>query len=290
MKTLSIFNRNLISSLSVSCSLLVLLIGFSACEDVVEIQVPEASPQLVVDGSISNRAGRQEVKLSWSTAYFEESTPPLVQNAQVLLKDDEGREELMQLDEKGTYYTDIPGEVGRSYWLEISLEDGRAYRSMPETLFPVSAINGVQVVREDEEEEPDEEGKFGYSVLLTSYQPLDEVNFYRWKVYVNDTLESKADDLSFARDDFVSEQVIDVEIFGDLMRPGDKVRVEQLSITERYYDFLTVLFQQTVFVGGLFDPPPAPIRGNIVNKDDQADFALGYFYAAAIEEGETVIE
>lgn len=146
------------------------------------------------------------------------------------------------------------------------------------------------MIREEEEEEPDEEGKFGYSVLLDADEPEDEVNFYRWKIYVNDTLESMADDLSFARDDFVNEEVRDLEIFAYLMRQGDRVRVEQLSITERYYDFLNVLFQQTVFVEGLFDPPPAPIVGNVISTSEENERALGYFYAAAIEEGETVIE
>ena len=263
---------------------------FFSCEEVVDLKVPETSPQLVVDGSISNRTGLHTVKLSWSTAYFEETDPPAIEDAEVILHDDQGRQEILQHEPGGRYVTETPGVIGNTYWITIRLTDGRAYQSLPEELHPVAPVLGVKVIREDEDEEPDEEGKVGYSVLLDADEPGEEVNFYRWKIYVNDTLESKADDLSFARDDFVNEEVRDVEIFADLMRQGDRVRVEQLSITERYYDFLTVLFQQTVFVGGLFDPPPAPIVGNVVNSKDENVRALGYFYASAIEEGETVIE
>ena len=263
---------------------------FFSCEEVVDLKVPETSPQLVVDGSITNRPGLQVVKLSWSTAYFEETAPPVVEDAQIILRDNQGRSETLRHEPGGRYVTETPGIVGNTYWIEITLSDGRAFQSLPEELFPVAPVKGIKVIREDEEEEPDEEGKVGYSVLLDADEPGDEVNFYRWKVYVNDTLEAKADDLSFARDDFVNEEVRDVEIFADLMRHGDHVRVEQMSITERYYDFLTVLFQQTVFVGGLFDPPPAPIVGNVVSTSEESERALGYFYATAIEEGETVIE
>ena len=261
-----------------------------SCEDVIELQVPESTAQLVVEGSITNMNQRQRIKLSWSTPYFEESAPPAVQNAQVRLIDDVDRNEVLQEEVSGTFFTDIPGEIGRTYFIEISLDNGKSYRSEAETLFPVSEIDDMKVVREDPEEELDEEGKAGYDILITAYVPPNEANFYRWKVYVNDTLENKPDDLAFARDDFVSEQVVDVEIFSDLMRQGDSVRVEQMSITESYYDFLTVLFQQTVFTGGLFDPPPAPIRGNVRNIADEQDYALGYFHASAVEVAQTKIE
>ena len=269
-----------------------LLIGslITACEDVIELNVPESSPQLVVEGSITNKKDRQRIRLSWSTPYFDESTPPHVQNAQVRLIDDLDRNEVLNEEVPGTFYTDIPGEIGRTYFIEITLDNGKTFRSDAETLFPVSEIEDMKVVREDPEEALDEEGKAGYDILITAYVPPNEANFYRWKVYVNDTLESKPDDLAFARDDFVSEQVVDVEIFSDLMRPGDSVRLEQMSITESYYDFLSILFQQTVFTGGLFDPPPAPIRGNVRNIMDEQDVALGYFHASAVEVARTKIE
>ncbi|MEM9721309.1 MAG: DUF4249 domain-containing protein [Bacteroidota bacterium] len=262
----------------------------TSCEDVIELDVPESRPQLVVEGSITNTEGRQRIKLSWSTPYFEESTPPPVVNAQVRLIDNVNRNELLQEEVTGTFFTDISGKIGNSYSITITLEDGRIYRSDPETLFPVTQIDHIKVVREDPEEELDEEGKAGYKVLITAFVPPEERNFYRWKIYVNDTLENKPDDLAFARDDFVNEQVIDVEIFSDYMRQGDSVRVEQMSITESYYDFLSVLFQQTVFTGGLFDPPPAPIDGNIRNLADEQDYALGYFHASAVVQARTKIE
>ncbi len=268
------------------------LILFTSCQDVVEINVPEEAPRLVVEGGITTLPGPQMVKLSYSTQYFETTEPPAVTNAQVILRDDIGREEtlVMMNTQPGVYVTNTPGEVGRTYTLDIMLEGGIHYRSDPETLFKVSDITAIDYDIVDLDEEPDEDGTRDYVVLLSAREPQDETNFYRWKVFVNDELVGDPEDLAFARDDFVGEFVIDVEIFQGEMKPGDSVRVQQLSITESYYDFLAVLFEQTAFIGGLFDPPPAPIRGNIRNVDDPNDYGLGYFNASDIDVAEMVIE
>jgi len=272
---------------------LVLFLSFMmGCEDVIEINVPDEEPRLVVEGSITTLPGPQTVKLTYSTQYFETTTPPPVTDAQVILRDDQGREDqLVMIDSlPGVYYTHTPGEIGRAYTLDIILPDGRQYRSDSEVLSKVSDITALNYDIADQDEEPQEDGRRRYTLLLSAIEPQDERNFYRWKVFINDKLVGDPEDLAFARDDFVGEFVIDVEIYEGRMTPGDRVRVQQLSITESYYDFLAVLFEQTAFIGGLFDPPPAPIRGNIRNVDDPNDYGLGYFNASDVDVAEIVIE
>ncbi len=264
----------------------------AGCEDVIEIDVPDEEPRLVVEGSITTLPGPQTVKLTYSTQYFETTLPPPVTDAQVILRDDQGREDQLAMVDTlpGVYYTYIPGEVGKAYTLDIILPDGRQYRSDAELITAVSDITALDYELVDPDEEPEEDGTRDYTLLLSAREPQDERNFYRWKVFINDKLVGDPEDLAFARDDFIGEFVIDVEIFRGEMRPGDSVQVQQLSITESYYDFLAVLFEQTAFIGGLFDPPPAPIRGNIRNVDDPNDYGLGYFNASDIDVAAIVIE
>jgi len=271
--------------------LLTIVYLFVGCEDVITIDVPEEDAILVVEGRITDQPGRQEVKLTYSTAYFDTASPPPATGLSVRLSDDQGREEMLQEDltKPGIYVTEVPGEVGHSYVLEVTLADGRVYRSNPEMLSAVSEITSLDWEVTDPDEEPDEDGTTDYSILLSSREPPDETNFYRWRIFINDSLQGEPEDLAFARDDFVNEFVRNIEIYIGDMKPGDKVRVEQLGITESYFDFLNILFSQTAFQGGLFDSPPAPIESNIRNIDDDQDYALGYFYAAGMSVDSLVI-
>jgi hypothetical protein len=68
----------------------------------------------------------------------------------------------------------------------------------------------------------------------------------------------------------------------DASDTGDVYLVELSSISPEGYKFLEILQQQTVQVGSTFDPPPAPIFGNIVNADDPNRLGLGYFFASKL--------
>jgi len=58
------------------------------------------------------------------------------------------------------------------------------------------------------------------------------------------------------------------------------VRIEQLAISQDAYLFFNLVNNQLSITGDIFDPPPATIRGNILNIDDPEEVVLGYFFAA----------
>ena len=262
--------------------------GLSACEDVVDLNVPQIEPRLVVQGSITDQP-TQEIRLTFSADYFNSNDPVPAAGATVELSDESG--EVFSFVENptasGIYQYEGEGVVGKTYTLNILLNDGRQFRSNPETLLRVSEITGAGYIKDD---------GFGndsdstYVVLLSAIEPQDTRDFYRWKIFRNDTLLSDPEDLSFARDDFVNEVVVAVELYrGNDIGMGDSIRVQQLSITESYFEFLNTLFTQTAFRGGIFDTPPAPIKGNVFNVTEPSDYALGYFNASAVNEAEFTI-
>jgi len=77
-------------NIKISLVLLLILFFLSSCQDVVDLEVPDGEVQLVVDGWLTNQTGEKQVMLSTTANYFDNSTSPLVENAFVVLNDDEG--------------------------------------------------------------------------------------------------------------------------------------------------------------------------------------------------------
>ena len=52
-------------------------------------------------------------------------------------------------------------------------------------------------------------------------------------------------------------------------------------MTQNAYNYWFEIDEIANNVGGLFDTPPATIRGNIYNINDESELVLGYFEASA---------
>ena len=73
-------------SLIYSVLLLAILLGSTACEEVIELEVSNGDPVMVIEGSITNQAlAPAQVKLSMSGSYFEPGDYPAVEGAEVVL-------------------------------------------------------------------------------------------------------------------------------------------------------------------------------------------------------------
>ena len=60
------------------------------------------------------------------------------------------------------------------------------------------------------------------------------------------------------------------------------VTVEQHSLTKEAFRFFQVLESQLSISGNLFDPPPATLRGNVINVVEPESPVIGYFYASDV--------
>jgi surface polysaccharide O-acyltransferase-like enzyme len=56
--------------------------------------------------------------------------------------------------------------------------------------------------------------------------------------------------------------------------------IHQLSISDEAHAFFSLLDKQISIDGDIFDPPPAFIRGNMINLDNQEENVIGYFFAS----------
>jgi len=264
-------------------------LSFNACEDVIELDLPDNDPALVVDGWLTDRPGEKTVRLTLSANYFSEASYPAVSDALVALHDREGPVDTLQ--EKGgapgVYATDYVGRVGGIYHLVITTADGKQYASQAQQLRAVPPIDSIYYEFIDDNPFQEE----GYYVKINTREPAGQGDYYRWRQFINGEYQNTPFDIVIATDEFVDGNFItELEITVQPLQAGDTCRVEQQSISREAYDFLFLVRDQTAFVGSIFDSPPIPIPGNIFNVDDPEEEVLGFFGVSAVSEAEVIIE
>jgi hypothetical protein len=126
---------------------ILLIVFIDGCIEPANIDLPTFKYQLVVDGLITNEPGPYTVKLFRSRPLgvdLDRLVPEI--SAKITLKDDAGNSELLKETPGGIYLTSengMQGEIGRSYHIEITLNNGKKYESTPEKLKPVGEVTGI---------------------------------------------------------------------------------------------------------------------------------------------------
>jgi len=274
--------------------LLCLTLASLACTKIIDIEVPESPPQLVVNGRVDNSTGAV-VQLTASRPFFSEEQPAAVAGARVSLYDSNAADssvaiELLENDAAlpEFYIRRRLGSIGHFYRLEVDLANSSAipgeplYQSEWEEMRRSFSFDSISIEFLDLTTTPAvfEEGFYALGYFT---EPPGEGDFYRIITNVNGS--SLSDEIFILSDEFADGRNIGVEFPPLTLRgpldPNDSLRVEVLGITEDYYRYLELLNSQRQ-VGSLFDPPPAPLFGNLARLPGEEEFALGYFYASAL--------
>jgi hypothetical protein len=276
-------------------STLLILAAFffiTACEKVIDLNVPDGPVQLVVDAWYTDEDTLQYVKLSTTAPYFEDAETPRVSNATVTLHTYENgvleNSETLFEDpfNPGVYPFTAPAVLGKGYQLEINAPDLAWVKSDIQIVKPVPPILALAWAETD----PDfEDESLTYEVLVFTYETPGLGDYYRWFSWVNGEYQNKPENINITNDDLVDgSDIPGLDVTNQLYRLGDTVRISQATINESAYDFLSLLISQTAFIGSPFDTPPAPIIGNMkaVNGNDNA---LGFFGVSATSIDEIVI-
>lgn len=121
-----------------------------ACVDPIDIDLPTAYEQIVVEGQITDAPGPHAVKVTRAISVSERPiTPEPITNAQVTLFDDKGQVEVLTNQGNGLYLTSalLRGQIGNRYHIRIDV-DGKIFESEPDLLNPVGAIREIRYVYE----------------------------------------------------------------------------------------------------------------------------------------------
>ncbi len=259
---------------------------FMSCTDVIDVEVPEAAPRLVIEASIDwvkgSEGNEQLIKLSLSAPYFENILETAVTGASVKVIKDDDQTEVVFIDQNNGSYTtnDFVAILDQSYTLEVIYENEVYLAS--ETMTPVTDITAVFQSRESGFD------KNALEVNVEYLDPKDIKNFYLVKFQRRGDLLPTLFDM---KDEFTDgnimtifyEQLEDEDSGESEFQPGDIVDISLLGLSVEYYNYIKLLIEQSGGAGGPFSTIPAEIKGNCVNITNPDNYAFGYFRLTEVD-------
>lgn len=191
---------------------------------------------------------------------------------------------LVEDQENKGYYTvpegtEYKGKTGEKYTIEINV--GSVTLTASDTLKEVAPIDSIQI-------KPSQWADYLFlGVFIYGNEPAGKGDFYKWETYVDGNLLNKASEMAILNDELVDGNYIyGYEVFTDFhdptlpgerkLKPGNRVLVKQLSLSQFAYKYFYQLVRQSQ-TGGLFSVPPANIAGNFTASDGST--VVGLFTA-----------
>lgn len=259
---------------------LAILITFISCDDKIDVDVPEATPRLVIEASLDWEKGtagnNQAIKLSTSSPFFNTTQNTSVIGATVRVRNNNSNVVYNFVDQNdGTYTIDnfVP-VINDSYTLTV-LHEGETYTATESLMSVTPIMSTTQSL----------EGGFDDEVLdvtITFDDPADEENFYMIRVQREGDLlgylETQSDEFTNGnvQEEFFEEERDDEDETAEY-NPGDVVNIKLYGISQRFYNYVSLLIEQYDVGGDPFAITPAEIRGNCINETNEANYAFGYF-------------
>ncbi|GBU08041.1 hypothetical protein AwDysgo_13720 [Bacteroidales bacterium] len=240
-----------------------LVLTFPACEKVIDANLNESDPKIVIQGEIAQDS-LCWVKVSKSKKFGDDNQFPGIENAVVSIKNTSGQEEILSFNDLGIYVSKvIRGQLGEKYELTVLVEDQTftASSTLPEKV-KIDSINIYNLITPG--------GDTLRIPRIFYIDPLGISNYNRKLLFINGMQIKKtifADDDSFRDGNLIKDLLFyDTEETNDeSLKDGDLVRVEMQSIDKGAFDFFNTL----KYISQLLTNPTSNIRGG----------ALGYFSA-----------
>ncbi|SKB41132.1 protein of unknown function [Salegentibacter holothuriorum] len=251
--------------------ILFLTLSLASCEEVIDLDLEESEPRLVIDASIiwylNTEGNQQQITLSNTTGFYEDEIEPVTE-AQVTIQADNGEEFIFEHKEQGIYTNNnFKPSLEENYTLKISYQE--EIYTASSSFVPVPGIDFIEqndeggFTREDLEIEP----------FFTD--PEGEENFYLFTF--RDFSISKLS-LEIYEDEFTDGNQVSATYSDEDLASGDEVFVTMEGISEAFYNYLFILRSQGGDNGGgPFQSQPATVKGNIVNETNPENYPFGYF-------------
>ncbi|WP_029036618.1 DUF4249 domain-containing protein [Salinimicrobium xinjiangense] len=252
--------------------LLFLVLSLYSCEDVVDVDLKESAPRLVIEASLLWNADRKQnaqvIKLTTTAPFFQDEVPPAI-GASVWIITETGREFIFEEVEDGIFrYENFPLLPNVEHQLLITYNN--ELYTATEKLVPVPQLDFVE----------QEIGGFSgdeYEFKVYYRDPADMRNYYLFR-YINERVS-----LQIYDDEFTDGNRTFAFFNDEDARSGDIVMFEIQGITRGFYDYMFILRSQSGSSnGGPFRTQPSIVRGNIVNTTNPENFPFGYFRMSTI--------
>lgn len=247
------------------------------CEKVIDVDLNEASPALVIEGNLSFVDRHLKVKISKTGSYFDNDPLESVSGASVFLEDASGKRFEINESAKGLYEKDnLNLKMDHEYKLIVERQN-ITYTAVS-TIPSVVKIDSLNYRYYTGERFYDD----GYRIILFFSDPADRENYYRIKVFKNGQLENDINDLIIFDDSEIDGKIMLVRLRGQIFSKGDTAIIKFISIDEGAWRYFTT-FSEVVNTN-----PGSPAPANPVSNFDNG--ALGYFSAWSHDSQKIVVE
>ena len=272
--------------------------------------ISETVDLLVVDGFINIGDNSAEVNLSKATPIANDDGHVPEPNATVRIEDDNGGIYSLVEEADGMYtLANMDLSLSKKYRLTIVRGNGKEYFTdyieLKQTP-PIDSISWAPTARRD-----------GINIYANTHDETNNSRYYQWRfmetweytskyfpayeirngtvlpnnVNVNQCWISKpSSEIHIASTTQLNENAIRNFPLIFIPKGSQKVSrrysilVEQRSLTKDAYDFWNDLKKTTENLGGLFDPLPSKVIGNLRSKNDSQEPVLGYFSGGSTAE------
>ena len=262
---------------------LILLISLgalsTACEEVIQLDLPTETPRLAIDASLlmtPNQTFTQVVKLSLSGNFYQEENP-VVSNASVQLVDLTNNQILNFVYDATleNFKMDFTTSFNTDYKLRVVYEN-ETYESSIEQLMHAVPIENLEqggntLFTGDEKE-----------VIISYTDSAERDDFYLFDFGYQLYLATK--------DEFYQGNLFTFSYFYDDLLAGDQAVIKIMGINERHFNFMTILIDQTEDGGNPFNTTPSTVRGNISNLTNPDHYPMGYFRLSETYSASLVLE
>jgi hypothetical protein len=257
--------------------LLLLLVGFSSCEKVIDLKLNDADKKVVIDGQLSDQAGDCVVKLSQTKNFNDDNSFIGLSGATVTIQ--KGNQLLSTLKEvtPGVYVDSLlKGTYGTAYTLTVSV-NGQTYTALS-TMPYVVPFDSLYVSKQS---------FFGTDhnfATVVLQDPAGVQNNYRCIQYVNNKRTSGDFILN---DEYSDGKLFESTLYysqddGDSVKTGDVFKVELQCIDKSAYEYW-FSFDQSASGGQGAASPANPVT-NVQGG------ALGYFSAHTSQFKQVIVQ
>ena len=265
-----------------STIILGILMCLYSCSEVIELDIVNAEPQIVIEGSIGNNGDTAVIKISKSVGLYADNTFPVVSNATVILSDNLGNRDTLIETTAGIYKSfQLFGQVGNTYHLEVQAENKVLESS---SRIPNQVNFDTLIIRENTSVSGPGPGGTGgpgggtvgeirYEVFVIFQDPPIERNYYRFVEYVNGIQKSRI----YISDDRLTNGLTNNLKLRNSRKytSGDIVTFEMQCIDKAIYDYFNSF--ENLSGGPQSSSTPANPYTNIIGSK------LGYFSAHTVQ-------
>lgn len=212
---------------------LALISGMGSCTKVIDIKLNDKDPQYVIEGHVTLGDSVHRIEISQTLNISDSSQFPAVNNAVVILIDDLGNSQAMNLVAPGRYETvNYPISADRTYTLQVTI-DGQLFLSTASVPQAVTLLNVLTF--------PFSFGPQSFNAIVPlRLDPGGVANYYEFKLLKHG---KPLRGIFIQSDQYNDGNLAQEPIFADGINSGDTIDVEMLSINREVYDFFFALQQ-----------------------------------------------